>query len=94
MFAPQAAQVVGHLPGGVAGDQPGDQLAQGAVRQAREQVLKTAQAGEERHRARLAEALGRGRVGHLRSMAAPRAGASWRLARIGTPGVDGRGSAG
>ena len=54
--APQAAQVVGHLSRAVAGDQPGDQLAQSAVRQACEEVLKAAQAGEQGHRARLAEA--------------------------------------
>jgi hypothetical protein len=55
-LAAQAPQVVGHLSGAVAGDQPGDQLAQTAVRQACEQVVEGAQAGEQRHRARLAEA--------------------------------------
>ena len=39
-FAAQAPEVVGHLPRGIAGDQSGDQLAQGAVRQPGEQVLE------------------------------------------------------
>ena len=42
----------------VAGDQLGDLRAQGAVRQAREQVLEGAQAGEQRHHPGVSEVQG------------------------------------
>ena len=42
--------------GRVAGEEAGDELAQGAVREAVEEVLEAAEAGEERHRPRVAEA--------------------------------------
>ena len=51
----QAAQVVGGLARGVAGDQAGDELAQAAVRQPVEEVAPVAQAGQQRHHAWVAE---------------------------------------
>jgi hypothetical protein len=54
-FASESAQVVGHLARRGAGDQFGDLRAQGAVRQACEQVLEGAQPGEERHHSGVTE---------------------------------------